>query len=244
VTSLPVWPRENADWARYFDTYAADYERLSFGSAGLAYVGAREVDVIAAELRSRAPGRVLDAGAGSGRVSRALAQLGWTVTALDVSSEMLRRVGRDVPGSTTVQGALGRPLPFADASFDAIVSVRVLKYVDALEVAIGEFARVLRPGGIAAIEFTNRRSLARFGYRDAPTRLVSMGEAQRLLEDRGLRVVARHTGTRLPQPVWRWARDPARARAAIACERVVAAALGGANRVVGARSAVIVGARV
>jgi len=244
MTSLPVWPRENAEWARYFDAYATDYERLSFGSAGLAYVGAREVDVIVAELRAREPGRVLDAGAGSGRVARALARVGWDVTAFDVSSEMLHCVARGVPGTTTVMGALGKRLPFADASFDAIVSVRVLKYVEELELAIGEFARVLRPGGVAAIEFTNRRSLARFGYGDAPARLVTMGEARRLLEDRGLRVVTRHTGTRLPQPVWRWARDPSRARVAIACEHAIHSALGGARRVAGARSAVIVGERL
>ena len=42
-------------------------------------------------------------------------------------------------------------LPFADASFDAVVSADVICQVDAADVALREFFRVLKPGGVVVI---------------------------------------------------------------------------------------------
>ncbi len=77
--------------------------------------------------------RVLDAGCGDGALARRLAGLGGEVAGLD-------RRGGDLRGDI-------RRLPFCDRRFDAAVCVLVLHYLDSPREALGELARVLRPGG-------------------------------------------------------------------------------------------------
>jgi demethylmenaquinone methyltransferase / 2-methoxy-6-polyprenyl-1,4-benzoquinol methylase len=99
--------------------------------------------------------RVLDVAAGPGNVARELVARGAThVVALDLSFAMLA-VGahrsREVIG--WVNGDAMR-LPFSDASFDAVTISFGLRNVPDPEVALGEFARVLRPGGrVVSCEF-------------------------------------------------------------------------------------------
>jgi SAM-dependent methyltransferase len=50
-------------------------------------------------------------------------------------------------------------LPFPDASFDAAYSFKVLAHVEDIRAAMAEVHRVLRPGGVAALEFYNKRSI-------------------------------------------------------------------------------------
>jgi SAM-dependent methyltransferase len=75
---------------------------------------------------------------------------GWARTALPgtvIGSEYL---GHDVPGGAVIDGIRHEDalaLSFADASVDVIVSQEVLEHVPAIEPAIAEAARVLRPGG-------------------------------------------------------------------------------------------------
>ena len=57
-----------------------------------------------------------------------------------------------------LQGAVAdvRALPFRDASFDAIYSMGTIEHFDETERAIGEMARVLKPGGRAIVGVPNR----------------------------------------------------------------------------------------
>ncbi|MGA9403097.1 methyltransferase domain-containing protein, partial [Haladaptatus sp.] len=50
-------------------------------------------------------------------------------------------------------------LPLVDESIDAALSVQVYGYVDALETALSELARVLRPGGSAVVYVTDWETL-------------------------------------------------------------------------------------
>jgi SAM-dependent methyltransferase len=73
-----------------------------------------------------------------------LIDLGWMVTGVDISQEMLIRAHARVPQAELVRAA-GEALPFGDASFDAAVSIWMHTDVDDLSVILGEAARVLRP---------------------------------------------------------------------------------------------------
>lgn len=95
---------------------------------------------------------VLEIGSGGGEVTERLLRrlTGIRVTSTDLDPAMIeassRRL-RDRPG-VTVLAADATALPFADASFDSVVSCLMLHHVIDWEAALREAARVLRPGGM------------------------------------------------------------------------------------------------
>jgi ubiquinone/menaquinone biosynthesis C-methylase UbiE len=93
--------------------------------------------------------RILDAGCGDGRHALSLASRGATVVGVDGSSEMIALAeqcsgGR---GMEFLLADLTGTLPFPDASFDVVVSTMVLTDIPRIDVAISEFARILKNGG-------------------------------------------------------------------------------------------------
>ena len=109
-------------------------------------------------LLDLAPGaRVLDAPCGHGRIARRLAAAGMEVTGVDLTAAYLEQARADPllpPGAVTyVQGDL-RALP-VDGPFDAVVCwLNSFGYYDDTDChrVLAEFHRVLRPGGMVAID--------------------------------------------------------------------------------------------
>lgn len=104
----------------------------------------REIDLSTQLSR----GRVLDAGAGTGRFTIPLFDAGFDVTGLDVSAEMLE-VARQAAGERPiplVQGSVF-DLPYESGSFDTIVSITVVPHFPQWADILREYTRVLRPGG-------------------------------------------------------------------------------------------------
>lgn len=132
--------RETAD----IETSSADYARRFSGSAGryLLDVQSKAVREIVADLQ---PGTVLDVGGAHGQLVDTLAALGWEVTVLG-SDEQCGRNLRELHGKRNckfVQGDLLH-MPFADAQFDLVVSVRLLSHTEAWQQLMREFCRVAR----------------------------------------------------------------------------------------------------
>jgi len=111
-------------------------------------------------LALRSGERVLDIGCGPGFLAQEMAaSVGpdGSVVALDASEPMLalaRRRCRDQPWVGFQAGDAAR-LDFADAAFDAVVSVQVHEYVARIDEAIAEIGRVLRSGGRALVVATD-----------------------------------------------------------------------------------------
>lgn len=110
------------------------------------------VDPLLSELIGEVAGQdVLSLACGQGQDARLLAGLGATVTAIDISEEMLRHACRheaaDPRGITYVQGDVQDLAPFEDASFDGVVCHMALMDVPHLAATIGSVARVLRERG-------------------------------------------------------------------------------------------------
>lgn len=89
--------------------------------------------------------RVVDLGAGTGKLTRQLVARGHTVTAVDPSDGMLTELRRALPGTPAHHGS-AEHLPLPDHSTDAVLCAQAWHWVDPAR-AVPEVARVLRPGG-------------------------------------------------------------------------------------------------
>jgi SAM-dependent methyltransferase len=94
--------------------------------------------------------RVLDVATGPGWVAAQAADRGASVVGIDVAEAMIARA-RDAHPGLEFRRADAHDLPFADASFDAVVGNLVVMHLSRPERAMAEFARVLRPGGRLAL---------------------------------------------------------------------------------------------
>ncbi len=100
--------------------------------------------------------RVLDAGCGTGVLSKALADAGATVVGIDASEAYLQgaRDRRSHPNITYEHGDICH-IRFEDGSFDAVVSTLVLDVLPDPAPAVAEMRRVTRPGGVVASGVTD-----------------------------------------------------------------------------------------
>jgi SAM-dependent methyltransferase len=104
---------------------------------------------------------VLDVATGPGYVAAGAAERGASVIGVDIAEAMLGLARRLHPQLEFRPGD-AEALPLADASFDAVVANFVLLHVGRPERVAAEFARVLRPGGKAALTVWDVPGRARF----------------------------------------------------------------------------------
>jgi ubiquinone/menaquinone biosynthesis C-methylase UbiE len=111
------------------------------------------------------PGRVLDAGGGTGRVASAIRQHTGSVVIADPSFGMLQQADRTRLGLAC---ANSESLPFPDGVFERIIMVDALHHVIDQRHTAREMYRVLKPGGRIVIEEPDIRKFA--------VKLIAIGE--------------------------------------------------------------------
>lgn len=133
---------------RLFHTIAGRYDLIT----GLLSFGRdRHWKAALVGLAGVVPGtRALDLAAGTGDVAFALAARGARVAALDITHRMLQIASAKRPPSQMVTFVTGdmMSLPFQDGAFDLVTTGYGIRNVPAIEPAIDEIRRVLRPGGL------------------------------------------------------------------------------------------------
>ncbi len=125
--------------------------RSSFGAAAAAYAEHRPDYAQAAVHWALGPAhrpRVLDLGAGTGKLTATLVDLGAEVTAIEPDPAMLTELRNALPTVRALPGS-AEAIPLPDASVDAVIAGNALHWFD-MDVAGPEIARVLVPGGILA----------------------------------------------------------------------------------------------
>lgn len=174
------WDARAREDVRYFINNTLPYGKSDpekFWSTG-------EDDLVAvlkaADIELAADDHVIEIGCGIGRMTRAIRARAGSVTALDVSTEMIDRAREENADRDGIEWMVGdgvslRPIP--DASADAVISHVVFQHMLDPEMTLGyvtEIGRVLRPGGWAAFQVSNdpdihkgrrRKPLAAFWWR-------------------------------------------------------------------------------
>lgn len=140
----------------YYDEFSRRYDARRGGNEPGGYhdlIDDLEVDFVERFGRGL---DVLEVGCGTGLLLQRISAFARSAKGVDLSPGMLERArerGLDVTvGSAT-------ELPFPAESFDVACSFKVLPHVREIRRALGEMARVLRPGGVLIAEFYNPFSM-------------------------------------------------------------------------------------
>jgi len=133
-----VWDERAPAWDEMAEAHAAARDRPA------------DVRRVVEALRLRPGAALLDAGCGTGQWAVAFAAMGCRVTGVDLAPEMIDRARRHAAEQgvevTWREGDLTR-LPDPDAVYDAVHARVSLQFVPEPAAALGEFRRVLAPGG-------------------------------------------------------------------------------------------------
>ncbi len=121
-------------------------------------------DIPAAFFPFTAGARILDVGCGPGFWTRELARRGYDVAAVDLTETAVRIAQRSLALfglRADVRQGDAENLPFADSSFDGVVSHGVIHHTPDTARCVAEMARVLRPGGLAVVSVYYRNAILR-----------------------------------------------------------------------------------
>lgn len=138
-----------ASIVKAWDRGVEDYDEL-VAHGRLTGTEAEAWKVVLARLLPPVPSKILEVGAGTGVMSILLAELGYTLTASDISSGMLdeaRRKAGDRRLAISFKIADAEALPFGEKSFDAVFGRHILWTLPHPDRALTEWRRVLKPGG-------------------------------------------------------------------------------------------------
>lgn len=141
-------PREEQTRELY-DSIAEEYDEQSIPPHVAEHYLRKRVALVRALMPA---GRLLDVGCGTGRLAARLVELGYSLTGVDISHGMLRRMARLTTAAPVA--AYGYALPFADDVFDGALTIATLHHIaDPARVTrtIQEMVRVVRPGGVTLI---------------------------------------------------------------------------------------------
>jgi len=136
----------------YYDDFSTRYERERHHGYH-ALLDELELDIALPLASGR---EVLEVGCGTGLILERLALVAKRAEGIDLSPGMLEKARSR---GLSVKEASATALPFADGSFDTVVSFKVLAHVPDIAGALAEMARVCRPGGRVLAELYNPWSL-------------------------------------------------------------------------------------
>jgi len=197
---------ENVDFARRFDAVAESFDNIIS-----TYSASRRYNALIPFIK----GRVLNAGTGTGSLSRFFNPEGGLIH-LDISINMCR-VARKKTGNP-VLCADAEDLPVADRTFDTIVGSEMIYYLNSPERFFKEAFRILKPGGTLLVTSANQkavfynklRTLLRFAgfsrayFDDGARQFMTSKQLQRLFIGNGFSVTMVRRILTIPFETFQW----------------------------------------
>lgn len=156
VGGCPSMPERER--SKLFDSWPDDYDRWFTTPIG-ALIKKIESELLVELLCPQSGERILDAGCGTGVFTLDILSQGAHVVGIDLSFPMLQRAKEKAEAHPLqfVSADLLR-LPFREDSFDKVISVTALEFIEDGEKAIEEFFRVTRRGGSIVVATLNSLS--------------------------------------------------------------------------------------
>jgi ubiquinone/menaquinone biosynthesis C-methylase UbiE len=136
------------DWARFYSSS----KPATLSAQNL--ISRRRFALDMLEARTAPGSNVLDVGCGTGHLAGELMQRGYTAWGVDLSDAMVEYAREHYDRDQFRVGDIEQ-IPFPDNTFDAVMCLGVMEYLEKDEPALREMWRVLKPGGRAVITTPN-----------------------------------------------------------------------------------------
>lgn len=188
----------STEFDRYQSTYSDAVNRsISFAGADVDFFAELKaidlLDVASRRLRHPSGLSALDFGCGTGIIDALVAPHVGSLSGVDVSSGLIA-AAKEANPDVDYRHYDGSRLSYEDGTFDLAFAICVLHHIDppTRSGIVAELARVLRPGGVAAIYEHNplnpltRVAVSRCEF-DEGVELLRLGETRRLLAGAGMR---------------------------------------------------------
>lgn len=148
------------EWSNdtYWDTISGDLNEVAYRHENT--MNAVRLRTVLDVLSAHPIGRVLDAGCGAGYTTAELIKAGWDASAIDISGALAADTNKYVEeqcgkSNVAIQTPVTDLSAFDDNSFDALLCVGVLYYVEDIDRAYREFNRVLKTDGVLLVSHQN-----------------------------------------------------------------------------------------
>lgn len=161
----------------HYDEFATDYHRHNYGGE-IRYSPLqwrqRYIENMIEDQGLPAGAQILDVGCGPGELVVNLTRRGYTVSGIDISTEMITSARAlitqsGLPGADRLAVGDIEQLAFEQERFDAVIASGVIEYQKDDRAALSEMRRVLRSGGYLIVNVTSR--YAYLNWLDGPYRM-------------------------------------------------------------------------
>lgn len=180
----------------FYRDFADAYDITRFGFLKDHIINALQLEDIHSILKNTDVCISLDAGCGSGRITRVLVRKSQVTVAMDANVTMLRQAMRKICSSHQSEFVVGdvEHLPFRKNYFDVVTCFRVMWHMSNPLKSIAELVGVTKTGGLLLIDIMNRYSLFNlyssvFKKKDVLTKSSCLREIVKFLISNGTEIV-------------------------------------------------------
>ncbi len=154
----------NADQivAQHFDSMAGGYANTYKDGSFFSYFFNRRLEIVLGSLNKYDHATILDVGCGPGMMAEYSIEKGFEFFGIDISEKMIKECINNFGYASSTHFSVGKlqKLEFSDSSFDVVLCMGALEYVerDEIEDALAEMIRVLKPDGQIIMSLMNKNS--------------------------------------------------------------------------------------